>query len=105
MKMVRSSIRQSKENYLSIDDLEREIYDQDYGTGSAPNQYSSSSFDMMNTLMVIYSSSSWNFAKINFQMLMIQQQLQEMSGERSSSHQERFGHHDERNFKVSRHFL
>ena len=53
VKLVRSSIRQSKANYLSIDNLERQIYDQDYGTGSATNQYSSSSFDMMNTLMVM----------------------------------------------------
>ena len=96
MKMVRNSIRQSKENYLSIGDLEKEIHDQDYGTGSAPNQYSSSTFDMMNTLMM---------NTLNFQMLMIQQQLQGMSAERLSGHQERFGHHDERNFKISRHFL
>ena len=51
VKLVRNSIKQSKANYLSIDNLERQIYDQDYGTGS--NQYSSSSFDMMNTLMVM----------------------------------------------------
>ena len=52
--MVRSSIRQSKENYLSIDDLENEIYGQNFGTGSLTNQYSSNSFDMMNTLMVVF---------------------------------------------------
>ena len=57
VKLVRSSIRQSKANYLSIDNLERQIYDQDYGTGS--NQYSSSSFDMMNTLMVMILRKTW----------------------------------------------
>ena len=53
--MVRNSIRQSKENYLSIDDLKKVIHGQDYGSGSSSptNQYSSSSFDMINTLMVL----------------------------------------------------
>ena len=51
--MVRNAIRQSKENYLSIDDLERVIHGQDYGTSSSTNQYSSS-FDMMNTMMVVF---------------------------------------------------
>ena len=50
LKMVRNAIRQSKENYLSIDDLERVIYGQD----STTSQYSSSSSDMMNTLMVSF---------------------------------------------------
>ena len=49
-KMVRSSVRQSKENYLSIDDLQR---DQSYGPGLPGNQYGPSNFEMMNTLMVI----------------------------------------------------
>ena len=51
--MVRKAIRQSKENYLSIDDLERVIHGQDYSTSSPTNQFSSS-FDMMNTMMVVF---------------------------------------------------
>ena len=54
--MIRNAIRQSKENYLSIDDLERVIHGQDYGTSSSTNQYSSS-FDMMNTMMVVFHVS------------------------------------------------
>ena len=105
--MVRSSIRQSKENYLSIDDLKREIHGQDYGTGSASNQYSSSSFDMMNTLMVsLYSFFNKICTKMNFQMFMIQQQIQEMSERRLTSHQQRFEHLlDDRSFKISKNFL
>ena len=84
LKMVRNAIRQSKENYLSIDDLERVIY----GQGSTTSQYSSSSSDMMNTLMV----SFWLFIALHFdfQMLMIQQQLQEMT--EKISRQQQFGH-------------
>ena len=52
IKMVRSSIRQSKENYLSIDDMKKDISGQDYNTLSTTSQYTSSTFDMMNTLMV-----------------------------------------------------
>ena len=52
-KMVRSSVRQSRENYLSIDDLQR---DQNYG--SPGNQYGQSNFEMMNTLMVIKHSNN-----------------------------------------------
>ena len=50
IKMVRNSIRQSKENSLSIDDLRQDIHD--HGSLLPTSQYSASNFDMMNTLMV-----------------------------------------------------
>ena len=61
-KMVRNSIRKSKENYSSIDELKKAIHHHDFGPGS-PSQYSPNNFDMINTIMVVYNFSETSHSK------------------------------------------
>ena len=62
--MIRNSIRKTKENYASIEELKQQL--KNHGSGTPPhnyghthysssNLYTSNSYDIINTLMVVNS--------------------------------------------------
>ena len=63
--MIRNSIRKTKENYASIEELKQQLKNHGSGTAShnnghshyysLSNQHTPNSFDMINTLMVVNS--------------------------------------------------
>ena len=83
--MVRNSIRKSKENYSSINELKKVTSPGYSGLQPASTQNTPNNFDMMNTLMVLFIykinliNQKLNLIKSKIQMLMIQQQISEMT--------------------------
>ena len=86
MKIIRNSIRKTKENHSSIEKLKSHNHGHTSETpsNSPYNLSGPNHFEMINTLMVVILCRQ-NLTKI--QMLMIQQQLQEMTRNQLTSQQ------------------
>ena len=84
-KIIRNSIRKTKENHSSIEKLKSHNHGHTSETpsNSPYNLSGPNHFEMINTLMVVIFCRKVNFTII--QMLMIQQQLQEMTQNRLTS--------------------